>query len=147
MIAFQYERSRKLTLIGGVGLALVMLIQGISNTFGNVTLFPMLVENPATIGEANGNPPAILGIFFVVGLLASVVGAIVFGIAVLRAKVFPRWVGVMMLLCAVAGPVSSAGPSILQNLAAILGSVALLGVGYRLLTLATEATAAQLVAA
>jgi hypothetical protein len=147
MIAVQYERSRKLTLIGGIGLALVMLIQGVSNTFGNVTLFPMLVQNPATIEAANGNPPTILGIFFVVGLIASVVGAIVFGISVLKAKVFPRWTGVLMLVGAVAAPVSSAAPGMLENASAILGSVALVGVGYRLLSPGADVAAPGLVTA
>lgn len=132
MIARQYERSRKLTLIGGAGLALVEVVQGVANTFGNVTLFPMLVDNPATLPAAQGNPPAILGVFFVLSLIGSVVGGIVFAIAVLRAKVYPMWVGIVMLLAAVAGPVSGSGPAFVQNAAAILGSVALLGVGYRL---------------
>ena len=59
MIARQYERSRKLTLIGGIGLALVLLIQGVANTFGNVTLFPMLVDNPATIDAAKASLQAL----------------------------------------------------------------------------------------
>jgi hypothetical protein len=39
MMTAQYERSRKLTLLGGAGLILVTLIQGVSNTFGNFTLW------------------------------------------------------------------------------------------------------------
>jgi hypothetical protein len=149
MMALQYERSRKLTLIGGAGLALVMLIQGVSNTFGNFTLYPMLIDNPATRAAANSNPPVILGVFFLLAMLGAVVGTLVFGIGVLRAKVYPKWVGIVMIVSAVAGPVAGGGPAVLQNTAAILGSIALAGVGCRLFatmsastTVAAEAYAA-----
>jgi hypothetical protein len=143
MMALQYERSRKLTLIGGVGLILVMLIQGVSNTFGNFTLFPMLLDNPATRAAATGNPPAILGVFFVVALLGSVVGALVFGIGILRAKVYPKWAGIVMIVSAVAGPVTGGGPAVLQNTAAILGSIALIGVGCRLFVTMSASAAVE----
>jgi hypothetical protein len=140
MMSLQYERSRKLTLIGGIGLILTMLIQGISNTFGNITLFKMLIDNPATRAAATGNPPAILGAFFIIAMLASVAGALVLGIGVLRAKVYPKWVGILMIVTAVAGPVAGGGPAVLQNAAPILGSIALIGVGFRLFAAMSAST-------
>lgn len=143
MMALQYERSRKLTLIGGIGLILVMLIQGVSNTFGNLTLFPMLIDNPATRAAATGNPPAILGVFFVAAMVGSLAGTLVFGIGVLRAKVYPKWVGIVMIVSVVAGPVTGGGPALVQNVAPILGSIALVGIGCRLFATMSASAAVE----
>lgn len=63
LVARQYERSRKLSVISTIGLAMVTLFNGVCDTFGDLTLYPMLVDNPATQVAANGNPPPILGVF------------------------------------------------------------------------------------
>lgn len=133
LIVRQFDRSRKLTLIGAVGIALITTIDGISNSFANVTLFPMLIDNPATRHAATSSPPAIMGAFFVIGMACGLAGAVVLGISVLRAGVFPRWTGIVMLIGAAAFPVSAAAP-ILGNLAPILGGIAMIGVGSALVS-------------
>jgi hypothetical protein len=125
----QFDRSRKLTLIGTVGFALVTIIDSISNTFANITLFPMLIDNPATRAEATGSPPAIMGVFFIAGAIAGLAGTVTLGISLLRARVFPRWTAIVLFVAAAAFPVGGA----LENLPPILAGVAMIGIGARLL--------------
>jgi hypothetical protein len=133
LIVRQYDRSRKLTLIGAVSFALITIIDSISSSFANVTVFPMLIDNPATRHAATSSPPAIMAAFFIIGTASGLAGAVVLGISVLRAGVFPRWTGIMMLIGAAAFPVSAAAP-ILGNLAPILGGIAMIGVGSALVS-------------
>jgi len=133
LIVRQFDRSRKLTLIGTVSFALITIIDGTSNSFASITLFPMLIGNPATRHAATSSPPAIMGAFFVIGTACGLAGAVVLGISVLRAGVFPPWTGIVMLIGAAAFPVCAAAP-ILGNLAPILGGIAMIGVGSALVS-------------
>jgi hypothetical protein len=132
LVARQYGRSRRLTVLGAAGLAIVTLVNGVCNTFGDLTLYPMLVDNPATRAAANGNPPPILGVLFVLGMLGAAVGAIAMAVAMFRTKLFGTWIPIVMLVTVVAGPLSSLGGALTSNLAPILGSIALFGIGIRL---------------
>ena len=76
-------------------------------------------------------------------MLGAVAGALVLGIGVLRARVYPRWTGIVMIVSAVAGPVAGGGPAVLQNAAAILGSIALAGIGCRLFATVSASTIAS----
>jgi len=129
LIAAQFSRSRTLTLIGAVGFALVTLIDGICNTFANITLFPMLIDNPATRAAATGNPPAIMAAFYVAATVSALAAAVLLGIAVLRSRVFPRWAGVMLLLAGAAFPLSAAVAA-LGNLSPIVAGIAMIGIGW-----------------
>ena len=130
LIARQFDRSRALTLIGAAGFALVTIIDSISNTFANITLFPMLIDNPATRAAATGSPPAILGVFYIAGAIAGLVGAVALGISLLRARVFPRWTAIALFVVAAAFPFGGA----LENLPPILAGIVMAGIGARLMT-------------
>jgi len=136
LLARQFDRSRVLTLVGTAGFALVTIIDSISNTFANVTIFPMLIDNPATRAAATGSPPAIMGVFFIAGAIAGLVGAVTLGISLLRAQVFPRWTAIVLFVTAAALPFGGA----LENLPPILAGVAMMGIGARLLAERPEVT-------
>jgi len=130
LIARQFDRSPVLTLAGTVGFALVTIVDSISSTFANITLFPMLIDNPATRAAATGSPPAILGAFYIVGAVAGLAGAVTLGISLLRARVFPRWTAIVLFVAAAAFPFGGA----LENLPPILAGIVMFGIGARLVT-------------
>lgn len=134
LIARQAKQAGILGLIGGVALILVQLIYGIGNGFVDVTVFPALVADPATRAFALVGPPPAMGIFFMVGEALGIVAALALGIATLRARVFARWIGILILLTIIAEVPSYLDLPMLGNLAPLVSSVALLGVGVTLMS-------------
>jgi uncharacterized membrane protein YhaH (DUF805 family) len=134
MIARQAERAGVLGLIGGVAVILVQVIFGIGNGFVDVTVFPALVADPSTRAFALVGPPPAMNIFFMVGVALGVIGALALGIATLRARVFARWIGVLFLLTVLAEVPSFLDMPFLSNLAPLVSSVAVLGVGIALMS-------------
>lgn len=132
VVARQFHRSPVLTLTGAIGIGLVLLIQGIGNGFVNATVFPPLVDDPATRAFANAPAPGLMGVLFLVGMAGAVVGGVLLGISVLRAEEFRAWTGVALLVAVVAGLVSMVLPARFENLEAIIASIALLGIGLEL---------------
>jgi hypothetical protein len=138
LVVRQFSRSRKLTLIGAAGFALVTIIDGISITFADVTLFPVLIGHPATRAMATGSPPPIMAVFY----LAATVGALataLLGIGVLRSRVFPRWTGVMLLAAVAVFPLS-ASVAALGSFSPILAGAAMTGIGGVLVSEPAEST-------
>jgi membrane protein implicated in regulation of membrane protease activity len=80
-------------------------------------------------------PPSTWTPFFIVSLVGQVLGILLLGIATLRARVFPRWIGWLLIATLVLGVVSHLPfiPEALQSLSAIIASVAIAGFGYSLL--------------
>jgi hypothetical protein len=134
MIARQADRAGILGVIGGVAVMLVQLIYGIANGFVDVTVFPALVADPSTRAFALQGPPPLMNIFYMVGMASGIIGALALGIATLRARVFPRWIGVLLLLTVVAEIPTFLEMPFLSNLAPIVSSVALLGAGIALMS-------------
>jgi hypothetical protein len=134
MIARQAEKAGVLGLIGGIAVMILQLIFGIGNGFVDVTVFPALVADPTTRAFALVGPPPLMNIFFMVGMAAGVIGALTLGIATLRARVFPRWIGILFLLTILAEVPTFLEVPYLSNLAPLVSSVALLGVGIALMS-------------
>jgi hypothetical protein len=134
MIARQAEKAGVLGLIGGLAVMIVQLIYGIGNGFVDVAVFPALVADPSTRAFALVGPPPVMNIFFMVGMASGVIGALTLGIATLRARVFARWIGVLLLLTVLAEIPSFLDVPFLSNLAPLVSSVALLGVGIALMS-------------
>lgn len=147
MIARQADKAGILSVIGGVALMLVELIFGIGNEYVNLTIVPTLAAMP---GADITTPPPMMGVFFNTGIVLVFLGSLTLGIATLRARVFPRWIGVVLLLGILAEVASAFDLPYVSNLAPILLSVALLGVGWILVTTrpvsATSETARAVVA-
>jgi hypothetical protein len=66
------------------------------------------------------------------GGFAYIIGGIIFGIALFRANILPRWAAVLLSVGAVATVVTSQLPELTQRLFAIPVGVALIGLGYAL---------------
>jgi hypothetical protein len=66
------------------------------------------------------------------GGLAYIVGGIIFGIALFRANILPRWAAVLLSVGAVATIVTSQLPELTQRLFAVPVGVALIGLGFSL---------------
>jgi len=89
----QADKAGRLGLLGFVLSFLALLILGIG--FGTIDTFVSQV----LAGE--GSMPAMLG-FELLGGLLLVVGPLLFGIATLRARVFPRWVAILLIVGSIA---------------------------------------------
>jgi hypothetical protein len=132
VVARQFRRSPVLTLTGAVGLGLVLLIQGVGNGFVDATVFPPLIDDPATRAFANAPAPGLMGVLFLVGMAGALIGGVLLGISVLRAKEFRAWTGVALLVAVAAGLVSMVLPAQFESLQGIIASIALLGMGLEL---------------
>jgi hypothetical protein len=112
----------------------VTLFQGIMIPFTTVTFIPMLAAHQVA-PQLMMTPPSTWTPFTIVSMVSQVLGILLLAIAKLRAKVFPRWIGWLLIATLVLGIVSFAPffPEALSNLTAIIGSVAIAGFGYALL--------------
>lgn len=133
LVASHWRRSPVLVLLGSIGVGLVMLIQGVGNSFVNATVFPPLVDDPTTRALANSPAPSLMGVLFLVGMVGWIVGGPLLGIGVLRAKVVHRWIGVVMLVGTLAGLASFVLPQQFESLGAIIECFALAALGAELL--------------
>jgi hypothetical protein len=79
------------------------------------------------------------GIVTVIGLAITTVGAILFGIASLRAGVFPKWAAFLLMLGFVLAPVGAAVSPLLKAAGEVILSAGLIGVSYALFVGAREA--------
>jgi low temperature requirement protein LtrA len=133
LVSSHWRRTPVLVMLGAIGVGLVMLIQGVGNAFVNATIFPALVDAPATRALANSPAPSLMGTLFLVGMAGWILGGPLLGIAVLRAKVVHRWIGVVMLVGTLAGLASFVLPQQLESLGAIIECFALAALGAELL--------------
>ena len=82
----------------------------------------------------SGTPAGDVGRFQALNQVAItyIVGGVLFGIALLRARILPRWASVLMALGAVATVATFVLPELVQRLFAVPVGVALIGLGYSL---------------
>lgn len=135
MYARQAQRAGILGLLGFVSIWYIVVLQGVIVPFTSVAIVPTLVNNPATRSLLNNESAFGFGPFFLVSMVAQIVGMLLLAIATLRANVFPRWIGWLFIATLVLGIVSFLPfvPNFLGNLAPVLGSVAIVGIGAALL--------------
>jgi hypothetical protein len=143
MYARQAERAGVLGLLGFLLVWYVTLVQNVLLTFGNITvmsgmdakLIPQKLEIIMT-------PPPVWGPFFMLSMVGQVVGTLLLAIAILRAGVFPRWIGWALVATLVLGVASFApfAPEAVSNLVGIVANVAIGGIGVALLAPAQSAS-------
>lgn len=133
--AQQARRAGVLGLLGFLLVWYVNLYQGVIIPFTSVTIISQLTAHLVPQSAAIVTPPPAWMPFFLVSLVGQVLGILLLGIATLRARVFPRWIGWLLIATLVVGLVSQLPflPESVSNLTAILGSVAFAGFGYELL--------------
>jgi hypothetical protein len=136
MYARQADRIGWLGLVGFVLTFLVGLIFNL--VLGGIEAFvlPTLAANAAAQPLLSNPPPAAERGFLLLALLFELVGCLTYGIATLRAGVYPRLVGGLLLATPVLGLVSSFAslPGPLAQLDAVAFGLAMIAAGVTLLT-------------
>lgn len=136
----QVRQVGVLGLIGYVvlGLGYLAIMTGV--VIGVFVLPTLAVIEPGyvddVLGVAVSRPPVgdvgLLGALIKGGGLAYVVGGVVFGIALFRARILARWAAALLAVGAMATIATSQLPELVQRLFAFPVSVALVGLGYSL---------------
>lgn len=99
MYVRQAERAGFLGLIGYLLTLLYILILGVAGDTINAFVLPFLAS--AAPALLKGSLPSGLETFFIIGQLLAFVGGTLLGIATLRAGVFSRWAGILLIVGAV----------------------------------------------
>jgi hypothetical protein len=130
----QAKQAGILGLLGFVFVWYVTLFQGILISFTTVTFIPMLAAHQVA-PQLMVTPPPTWTPFTIASMASQVLGILLLAIATLRAKVFPRWIGWLLVATLVVGIVSFVPffPEALQSLSPVIASVAIAGFGYALL--------------
>lgn len=98
----QATRAGALGFAGFVLLSLSVLLGGVAFATIQATIFPFLAQSlPKTFGPG-GQPPVAVFLLVIIGpSLLLAIGAILLGIATMRAHVFSRWTGILLLVSGV----------------------------------------------
>jgi hypothetical protein len=155
LYARQAEKSGWLGLAGYVLLSIWLAVVG-GFTFVEVFILPTL----ATVGPAgpkfveaflgmfSGSPNVInfgvLPTIWTVTNLLYLLGGLLFGIATFRARILPRWAGILLAVGTIIGPVAILFPPELQPKVAVPVGFALAWLGYALFAERREKTSEAL---
>jgi hypothetical protein len=99
-------------LLGGVGLGAVLTIT-----------LPYLAQSAPKL--LTGGPPPALLLLIIGSTLLWAVGSIFLGIASIRARVFPRWAGILLLASGIISIIGIPLPPLLSNIIEPAGEVVL----------------------
>ncbi|MBK8447870.1 MAG: hypothetical protein IPL41_14615 [Micropruina sp.] len=135
----QVRQTGALGLIGyvlfGIGYLAILCVQVV----GLVVLPTLAASQPGYVNDVfavatSGTPTGGIGALqtLIQGGLAYIVGGTIFGIALFRANVLPRWAAALLSVGAVATLATSQLPPLTQRLFAIPVGIALIGLGLAL---------------
>ena len=135
VVVRQTVRAGWLGLIGFVLIAFGgLLFTGFSVV--SFLILPWLAVNAPNLAAGNG-PPASFAYFLVAGVLLAV-GGVLLGIATMRARVFPMWAGLLIIVGSVLNlvdfPLNGAISSIVSVVSTVLFALGLGWLGYMLLS-------------
>lgn len=139
----QAGRAGTLGLVGFILLFFGVLLQGATFSTVQVVILPFLAQKAPQLTGGNSMPVAAFFLLIVSGLM-YMIGAILLGIATMRASVFPRWVGILILVAGIAmvltiAPLPEAISTIVEAVSFIAFSVAFIQCGYMLMAQKREA--------
>ena len=126
LLTYHGRRAPWLTLTGYVGLFATLVMLNIGEGCIEAFIKPYL----ATHGGIPASAPAGLAVFEDFALVCLVVGVTCMGIAVIRARVFPRWVGMLFIASVAAGLLGLHGP--LALLSDYLAFIAIFAIGFQI---------------
>ena len=131
----QSKQAGILGLLGFLFVWYVILFQNVLIPFTSVTIVPMLVTDPTTRHLLAAGPFASFNPFSYVSMVGQTVGILLLAIATLRARVFPRWIGWLLIATLILNAVSffPFSPDALGIIADQLGYVTLAAFGFVLL--------------
>jgi len=140
----QATRAGALGFAGFVLLSLGVLLGGVAFATVQVTIFPYLAQSAPKLLPSGGTGPDAGFLLWILGPgLLLTIGNILLGIATLRAHVFPRWTGILLIVAGVLFLATIPVPSAIISLASnVVFFVALAWCGYLLMTQEQEAAEA-----
>lgn len=142
---FYLRQAARTGVLGFIGFALIwlgVLLGGVMFASGQLALFPYLAQSVPSGSAVVPQAPLLVFLLLVIGpLLLLFVGAILLGIATMRARVFPRWAGGLLLVAGIVGLISLPA-DILEPLWNVLFFLALMWFGYALVAQKKESVAA-----
>lgn len=134
----QTERAGKLGLVGFVLFFLGILLQGVAFPAIQVTVLPWLGQVAPKLLTTNNLPGAVFLLLLLAGIL-QMIGSILLGIATIRARVFSRPAGILLLASGIIFLLTIPNiPSPLGDLIEVASfaclALAFIGCGYALVT-------------
>ena len=85
------------------------------------------------------------GVVTIVALVIVTIGAVLFGIATLRAGVFPKWAALLLMIGFVMAPIGAFAPHIVKSAGEMILSAGLIGLSYALVSGAADAKQTRLI--
>jgi hypothetical protein len=133
----QAGRAGVLGFVGFILLFFALLLGGAAFAMLQIIVLPYLAQKAAQLIGPNNGPAALFLFFIATGLILSI-GAILLGIATTRARVFPRWTGILLLVAGIVSlltipPLPSPIGDLLELASFIILSAAFLWCGYTLI--------------
>jgi hypothetical protein len=134
----QAARCGALGIVGFVVLSLGVLLGGVAFAAVQLVVFPYIVQlAPKAFGPGSQPPFGVFLLLIAAPVLLLTVGAILLGIASLRARLFPRWTSILLIVAGIVFLLTLPPlPSPLGDIIGLVGNVvffvALAGFGYAL---------------
>ena len=143
----QAGRAGALGHVGFVLLFLGSLLGGAAFSSVQIIVLPWIAQKAPQILTGNGMPVSAFLLLVISGLM-QMIGAILLGIATMRAHVFPRWTGVLLLVSGIAylltiPPLPSPIGGIIEVVSFITLAGAFIRCGYQLITGGQETAEAE----
>lgn len=134
----QAGRAGVLGLVGFILLFFAILLEGAAFSSVQIVVLPLLAQKAPQLLGGNSLPLSGFLLLLISGLM-QVIGAILLGIATMRACVFPRWTGVLLLISGIAfllmiPPLPSPLSDLIEVASFITLALACSGCGYLLMT-------------
>jgi hypothetical protein len=126
ILAAHKGRAARLTLLGYIGILTTIVMLNIGEGVIEAFVKPYL----ATHGGIPKHTPAGLNVYFGVAFLFLIGGLISLGIAVIRAKVFPWWVGALFIASVPMSFIGQGLPGPLAEIGDYLAFLALITIGW-----------------
>jgi hypothetical protein len=129
----QATRAGALGFVGFVLLSLGLLLGGVAFAIVQVTIYPYLAQSAPKLLPSNGTGPDSGFFLWILGpVLLLAIGSILLGIATMRAHIFPRWTGILLIVAGVLFLLSFAPIPFISLASNVVFFVALAWCGYTL---------------
>ncbi|GAC1613777.1 MAG: hypothetical protein NVS4B7_05460 [Ktedonobacteraceae bacterium] len=133
----QSERAGVLGFVGFILVFFAVLLGEAAFSLLQIIVLPYLAQHAPQLAGPNSGPPALFVLFIVPPLMITI-GSILLGIATMRARMFPRLAGILLLVSGIIflltiPPLPSPLGDILEVAAFVASDVAFLWCGYILM--------------
>ena len=132
-------------LIGIVLIAVAWMFFGVFLSFYGALVMPWLADKAPTLVVKSAAVPTAFVVAFILGLLAWILGTVLFAIPFIRGRIRPRWVGYALpastlwtligdLVLAPSGPAANFAINLLSNLGPVIFLIAVGYLGWQMRT-------------